>query len=155
MSENNDPGIRATEVKIMLSQDAEFDLMNRFGRKCTREGLVMRAIAATINVNASAAEAPMSKPKQRKNKKKQSPFVIECLNCGWWGEGPSDRCLQCGAEGSNLRPLGAQFVPIEQVRRTNELRDCPNSDCGWSGLLPASDKCPQCGGSYLIEHQAK
>jgi hypothetical protein len=60
--------MKPTEVKILLTMEAEFALMNKFGRRCSREGLVMRAITDAIKSNGAAPKEVVKKTRAKKLK---------------------------------------------------------------------------------------
>lgn len=117
---------KTNQVTVTLSRDEEFELMEIFGRKCSREGLVQRAIAAAIKkpkaeTDTKAAPKPRGSRKRGTTPKtaatdsegaapKTSP-KLECGNaCGWTGDEPTaeKKCPECGWYVRDLVPEGSE-----------------------------------------------
>ena len=95
--------MKATEVTIKLSIEQEFDLMSKYGRRCSREGLVMRAIADAVQ---NGAEPKTPKTRKPRKKKDDTPSLLPenqvvplaCSSCKWKGSDvPGSACPDCGA----------------------------------------------------------
>lgn len=95
--------MKSTKVEVTLSMEQEFDLMSKYGRRCSREGLVMRAITDAIKSNGAAPkEAPAKKSRKKKADKPpitEGAIAVVCSKpCGWSGMGTlKDHCPDCGA----------------------------------------------------------
>lgn len=61
--------MKSNPVTVTLTMEQEFDLMNRYGRRCSREGLVTRAIADAVK--GSAKEPKEKKPRKPREKKEK------------------------------------------------------------------------------------
>lgn len=95
--------MKSSEVTIKLSIEQEFSLMEKYGRRCSREGLVMRAIQDAVK-NGAEPKAP--KPRKPRKKKDETPSLLPenqviplaCSSCKWKGrEVPGSACPDCGA----------------------------------------------------------
>jgi hypothetical protein len=66
---------KTTPVTIELTMEDEFELMNKYGRRCSREGLIYRAIADAVKGTAAPAKA--DKPKKERKKKSDAPTLLD------------------------------------------------------------------------------
>src|SRR2546423_2949907 len=95
--------MKSTKVEILLSRDAEFELRERFGWKCSRPGLIARAVGLAIKSNGAAPKPKEQKKPRAKKADKPSPvegeIAIVCSKpCGWSGKGTlKDRCPECSS----------------------------------------------------------
>lgn len=100
--------MKSSEVTIKLSMETEFELMNRYGRRCTREGLVMRAIADAVKTPAAKKAEPKPRKKKEKPDDKQVPLACSFVECPWKGDAvPGASCPVCSSE---LVEVGANAV---------------------------------------------
>jgi hypothetical protein len=68
--------VKSNEVKIMLSIEDEFELMAKYGRKCSRESLVRRAVVDAVKSNGAVKEvAAPKKPRKEKGAHTSSPLI--------------------------------------------------------------------------------
>lgn len=56
--------MKSSPVTIQLSIQQEFDLMSKFGRKCSREGLVTRAIDFAIKSKGTEIKTTRTRKKK-------------------------------------------------------------------------------------------
>lgn len=58
--------MKTNPVTINLSRDDEWDLMEIFGRKCSREGLVLRAIDFAIKSKGTEKKEVVKKARKKR-----------------------------------------------------------------------------------------
>lgn len=120
--------MKATEVTIQLTRDQEWELREKYGWRCTREGLVLRAIADAVKTPA----VKKAEPKPRK--KKEKPADDTCT----FRDVDRRQCQRkAGHDGLHDTHAEAQLA-------------CLFGECTWEGMAVPGTPCPVCS-SELVE----